>query len=227
MNNRLDVTILGQGKDVVILGGASTVSSELVNLIKVNSNLRYIIPSLPGFGYSNQILGNNLDDYSDWLSDIIIENVKQNKFTIIANSMSAAIAIKYASEHESRINKLVLVSPLMAPITINLKLFVDTLKFNAWYFSSIENINVFKRFKPMGLISIAKFVGGFQLSINSKLKIDTKVHISKKDQIVSFTNQLMVKNFIEETDLSIKIHEEADHSLFLKNMNEFLLDLIE
>jgi pimeloyl-ACP methyl ester carboxylesterase len=107
----LHVNDNGGGAPVVLVHGLGTLGAEIAApLTDLESHFRVIAPDRPGYGRSTLSLG---DDPS-WSSRMLGLRCTQPPI-IVAHSIGAITALKYALKHPSTIAGLVLVAPFCKP----------------------------------------------------------------------------------------------------------------
>lgn len=102
----------GQGYPIVLLPGWPSNFTEKTLLIKdLAANYQVFALNLPGFGYTDPLPNQpTLENLVAFL-DKFIKDQKLNKFHLLGASFGGMLAAKYASTHNQKINKLVLIAP--------------------------------------------------------------------------------------------------------------------
>lgn len=105
--------ILGEGKPFLILHGWGSNSDRWEKVAEMLSQkFLVIIPDLPGFGKSEEMLSPwNLDDYVEWVRELS-EKLPEfhNGFYLLGHSFGGAIAVKFVLKYNQKVEKLFLVS---------------------------------------------------------------------------------------------------------------------
>lgn len=100
--------VFGDGIPVLFLHGWGVDGTIFTNLLKrfANSNYKFIVPDLPGFGLSDDPSGPwNVDDYADWTVNFIKALGLENKeIFLVGHSFGGRISIKLASRFENTLN---------------------------------------------------------------------------------------------------------------------------
>jgi pimeloyl-ACP methyl ester carboxylesterase len=115
--NGIDTVVLeaGSGPPLVYLHGAGTVSG-FEFAAAWSRKFRVVIPYHPGFGASaDDPSVNEIHDYVLHYLELF-DALELRQFRFVGQSMGGFIATKFAVEHGSRIEKLVLVCPIGIPV---------------------------------------------------------------------------------------------------------------
>lgn len=114
--NDLDIHYLtgGEGEPLVVIhgGGGRGSSAWWENVEALSEDYTVYAPDLPGFGRSQEIVGNyNIPEMVDFV-DRFSHELGLEKFHLMGHSLGGGIAVSYALKFPLRITKLVLVSSL-------------------------------------------------------------------------------------------------------------------
>ena len=94
--NRLNTHYYEQGnaknQPIVILHGLRGDHRSLIKFGQMFDGYRVIIPDLPGHGISDEISSHTMDNYSDWLIELI-ESLNLKKVIVIGHSLGANIGM--------------------------------------------------------------------------------------------------------------------------------------
>ena len=106
--------IAGEGKPLLILHGWGVGSSNSWrNVQRILSALGYtvVVPDFPGFGKSGKPgKAWSISDYVEWLNSFV-NSLKLRKFSVIAHSFGARVAVKFINRYPGKVDKLILCSP--------------------------------------------------------------------------------------------------------------------
>jgi len=111
---RLDVKIVGKGRDLVLINALLSDCSAYEQLAdRIADRRRLIMVNLPGFGDSPAESG-SLDDLADAVVGIFDDLALTAETDIVANGFGSFVAAKMAIRHGNRFNRMVLVGSGMA-----------------------------------------------------------------------------------------------------------------
>jgi len=111
---RLDVKIVGKGRDLVLINALLSDCSAYEQLAdRIADRRRLIMVNLPGFGDSPAERG-SLDDLADAVVGIFDDLALTAETDIVANGFGSFVAAKMAIRHGNRFNRMVLVGSGMA-----------------------------------------------------------------------------------------------------------------
>ena len=106
---RLDVKIVGQGRDLVMINALlSDRTAYEVLAEKLAGQRRLIMANLPGFGTS-PATAESLDDYADAVAGLFDDLDLPADTDILANGLGSFVTSKMAIRHGDRFNRMVLV----------------------------------------------------------------------------------------------------------------------
>jgi len=98
---------------VVFLHGFPGSHKGLVELADCFTDYRLIIPDLPACGVSEPLrTHHSLKNYAAWLNDFLTA-LSVDRAIIVSHSFGARIALQYSINHPKRVEKLVLIAPVM------------------------------------------------------------------------------------------------------------------
>jgi 3-oxoadipate enol-lactonase len=111
---RLDVEIIGKGRDVVLLHSLLSDRSSFEPLAaRLAGQRRLILVSLPGFGASPPA-GSALSDYADALAAAFDDLKLPRETDVLGNGLGGFVALMLASRHGARFGRMVLVGSAVA-----------------------------------------------------------------------------------------------------------------
>jgi len=98
---------------LVFLHGFPGNHVSLLDLAKHFKGYRIIIPDLPGCGKSDTLdCKHNLHNYSEWLN-CFLDALSIKKATFIGHSFGARVGLVFSGNYDKRVNKLVLITPVV------------------------------------------------------------------------------------------------------------------
>lgn len=103
----------GNSEKILLLIHGLGASAERWNLVlsKFAKNYHVIIPDLIGFGYSDKpMVDYTIDYFSDFISNFV-KKLDIDHLSIIGSSLGGQIAAEFACQNNSKVEKLVLISP--------------------------------------------------------------------------------------------------------------------
>ena len=112
-NRRVSYSDVGEGKVIVFLHGWMDSKKAYEKITEILSKkYRCICIDLPGFGKSDYIKDVRVEKISTIIHKVI-KKLRINNFYLVGHSLGGAISIVYASKHQERIEKIVLISPFV------------------------------------------------------------------------------------------------------------------
>lgn len=98
---------------VVVLHGFPGNHKVVMDMARNFENFRVIIPDLPACGQSEPLAEKHiLKNYAGWLDDFF-KKILINKAVVIGYSFGSRVALTFCEEHEDKIEKLVLITPVV------------------------------------------------------------------------------------------------------------------
>jgi 3-oxoadipate enol-lactonase len=111
---RLDVEIVGQGRDLVLLHSLLSDRSSFEPLAaRIADQRRLVLVSLPGFGKSPPA-GPALSDYADAVATVFEDLALPRQTDVLGNGLGGFVALALASRHGARFARMVLVGSAIA-----------------------------------------------------------------------------------------------------------------
>jgi 3-oxoadipate enol-lactonase len=111
---RLDVEIVGDGRDLVLLHSLLSDRTSYEPLAaRIAGQRRLVLVSLPGFGKSPPA-GPALCDYADAIATLFDELALPRQTDVLGNGLGGFVALALASRHGARFERLVLVGSAIA-----------------------------------------------------------------------------------------------------------------
>lgn len=106
----------GEGAQVILLHGNGSLGEEILSAFPVVPGVRWIAPDRPGYGYSQALPAGHEDPLTQaaWLR-VFLESLGIRRATIVAHSISAGLAVAFASAYPDRVARLVLLAPFCRP----------------------------------------------------------------------------------------------------------------
>jgi pimeloyl-ACP methyl ester carboxylesterase len=102
----------GEGRPLLILHGWGSKKEKWQQAERIlsRSNLKVIIPDLPGFGQSSEPLRAwNLDDYCDFVEEFV-KSLNMESFYLLGHSFGGALAVKCSLRFPEKVEKMFLVA---------------------------------------------------------------------------------------------------------------------
>lgn len=218
---KINYTILGEGKPLLILHGWGSKSANWIKVAKLVSekNIKVIIPDLPGFGNSDKPLTAwNLDDYSDFIEELV-KILGLERFFLLGHSFGGSLAVKFTLRDQKKVAKLLLVG---AACIRRKSLRVKMLRFIS-KFVKIKNSFLRKLFyKKSDYLSVQGIMKEIYLKviktdlsdILNRIKVPTIIIWGKKDNVTPLSDAYKINSKINNSKLIII--PEADHDLNMK-----------
>ncbi len=235
--------VAGNGQPVLVLHGWGGSSDSWLQIQRILAAQGYkmICPDFPGFGKSaNPPKAWEVADYAKWLLGFI-RFLKLNKFSIIAHSFGARVAIKFAKNYPKKITKLILCAPagIKPKPDLETKIIFQISKTGNIIFSKKPLRGFKNRAKNLFYILIrskdySKTKGVMRETIKkvleedllpdlSQIKTKTLIVWGRKDKIIPLKYAYMFKENIKNSQLEIV--PRIGHSPHLENP-ERLLEII-
>jgi len=235
--------VAGKGQPVLILHGWGGSSDSWTQIQKILAAQGYkvICPDFPGFGKSESPpKAWKVADYAKWLLDFV-RFLKLNKFSLIAHSFGARVAIKFAKNHPKKITKLILCASagIKPKPDLETKIIFRITKAGNIIFTKkplrgLKNgaRNLFYIFvrnkdysKTKGVMreTIKKILEEDLLPDLSQIRIKTLIIWGKKDKMIPVKYAYIFKENIKNSQLEILA--KTGHSPHLENP-EKLLEII-
>jgi pimeloyl-ACP methyl ester carboxylesterase len=104
--------VVGSGQPLVIFHGwgSNTERWQAVAEILAENGFKVIIPDLPGFGKSEELVSPwNMNNYLKWAEEFVKE-LNLQEFDLLGHSFGGALAVKLAIKYPQNVKKLFLVS---------------------------------------------------------------------------------------------------------------------
>jgi len=178
-NLEISYAVFGKGKPFLILHGWGSKYDRWrkVGELLAEKNFKVIIPDLPGFGKSQELLYSwNLDDYVEWVFEFsnLLPELK-NGFYLLGNSFGGSVAAKFSIKYAQKVKKLFLVSAACIRKTTFKKIFLEKI-------SKIIKIFYFLPFYNLAKKAFYKFVIGSNdyLKVNGVMK-ETYLKVISED----------------------------------------------
>jgi abhydrolase domain-containing protein 6 len=106
----------GKGETVVLLHGFGADKDRWTAFAKYLKDYHLIIPDVPGFGESSQVLTDSYDVESQvGRIDRFVEVLKLDKFHLAGNSLGGGYTATYGAKHPKKVLTLALLDPAGAP----------------------------------------------------------------------------------------------------------------
>ena len=247
----------GSGDDIVLLihgsgPGVTSYANWRLVIPALATKFRVIAPDMVGFGYSER--PENVDySVQTWADQVIglMDTLGIEKTSLVGNSFGGAIALRIATQHPERIDKLVLMGSMGVtfPITEGLE--------RVWgYEASFENmrkvLDVFAYSRELVNDELAqvRYEGsiqpGFQESFSSmfpaprqrwveamcspeedirRLPHRTLIVHGREDQVIPVQTSLRLMELIDNADLSVYSH--CGHWSMIERNADFNRSLLE
>jgi 3-oxoadipate enol-lactonase len=111
---RLDVEIVGEGRDLVLLHSLLSDRTSFEPLAaRIAGQRRLVLVSLPGFGASPPA-GPALSDYADAVATVFEDLALPRQTDVLGNGLGGFVALALASRHGARFARLLLVGSAIA-----------------------------------------------------------------------------------------------------------------
>lgn len=106
----------GEGAPVILLHGNGSLGEEILSAFPVVPGVRWIAPDRPGYGYSQALPAGHEDPLTQaaWLGSFM-DGLGVRCATIVAHSISAGLAVAFASAYPERVTRLALLAPFCRP----------------------------------------------------------------------------------------------------------------
>jgi 3-oxoadipate enol-lactonase len=112
--SRLEVEIVGEGRDLVLLHSLLSDRSSFEQLAAlIGGQRRLVLVSLPGFGGSPPA-GATLSDYADAVAALFEDLGLPSETDVLGNGLGGFVALALASRHGERFERMVLVGSAIA-----------------------------------------------------------------------------------------------------------------
>lgn len=206
--------------DIVILHGWGHSRKMWMGFCSMFKKQNVICPDLPGFGERKLISDKwKVSDYADWLEKYL-NNQNLEDIVLIGHSFGGKIAIEYASRHQTKIKKIILISapvlrrpslPTKIKIIINkiFKLTHSSLK------ATIKN-SEYEEAKRTGLGKVfTNSVVYDATSILPKIKVPTLIVWGDKDKDAPVEIAAEMHRMIKNS--KIEILSGLAHNIYLEN----------
>lgn len=229
----------GEGKPLLILHGWGSRSDkwQRVGELLAKSQIKTIIPDLPGFGKSQKpSISWGLGDYCDFLENFVSQ-INLDNFYLLGHSFGGALAAKYSLKNSKKVKKLFLVgASCVREKTVKQKIFNILAKFLK-IFSFLPFFNLFRKAFYKFIIkrsdypyvegvmkeSYLKVIADNLSNDLSLIQLPTVIVWGKRDDVVPVKSAYLIKEKIKNSKL--EIIENGDHDLEQK-APEILTDKI-
>ncbi|MFH1656301.1 MAG: alpha/beta hydrolase [Candidatus Nealsonbacteria bacterium] len=213
--------VMGEGKPLLILHGWGVGSSKTWKKIQKSiskKGYKVYVPDFPGFGKSgNPTYPWDVTNYMEWVAELA-EYLKLGRFSIIAHSFGARVAIKYSANYPKKLEKLVLVGPAGIKIKPSFKIWL--INFVAETTNSSKSLRPFRKLarkilfiilrkkdyvKAKGVMKevMKRIIGEDLTPYFSKVKTKTLIVWGTKDKMVPVKYSSVFKDNIENSILEI------------------------
>jgi 3-oxoadipate enol-lactonase len=111
---RLDVEIIGEGRDLVLLHSLLSDRTSFEPLAeRIGNHRRLILVNMPGFGKS-PTAGPAISDYADGIADLFDDLALPRETDVLGNGLGGFVGLQLAIRHGERFDRLVLVGSAIA-----------------------------------------------------------------------------------------------------------------
>ena len=104
-------------KTIILIHGYRGTHHGLELIANELKNYNVIVPDLPGFGKSGDLKNYHLKDYVKWLELFFTELNLPNKPHLLGHSFGSIIVAGFAEKNQTKIDKLILLNPIPAPVS--------------------------------------------------------------------------------------------------------------
>lgn len=102
-------------KVLILLHGFPGNHSVILDMARNLKGFRVIVPDLPACGQSDPLTKKHiLKNYAEWL-DNFLNSLAINKAFVVGYSFGSRVALTFCQAHEEKVEKLVLITPVVAP----------------------------------------------------------------------------------------------------------------
>lgn len=135
----------GSGDPIVFLHGIPSSSFLWRKVMKeLAPDFAVYAPDLPGFANSSNPDNFTVDIYSKWLASFADEIVK-DKIDLVIHDMGGPLGIKFAIDHQEKINKLIIMDTILTreALPLFMRFFISNFGFKAYYIFTKRSFNFF------------------------------------------------------------------------------------